>query len=463
MGNTAPVSLNAPLDAQQAALDRRRKLAALLQQQGATPIEQPQQPGVKISPLQGINKLVQAVMGSYQQDKLDKEQSALSAALQAQREGNAQGVANTVMQPSSIPGETLPGMPSTVIPGLVGPSSTILAHPDKVDAARSALAKLLSSSDPNQMELGKILMEKTMGANQSRETQQAEMARALLGENRQDQRQKSTQDFQGEQGGLNRVNAAAMNTQDNQTRSDIAALKPPPQPKNPVSATITKLGKDGKPHIFRQDGDTGAFSIDEGIAYEKPPSETGSKTADSTSYKFHVTEIDKRAKPLDDAATRFSRLQDTINQGTAQADALVAPELMTVMAGGLGSGLRINEAEINRVQGGRPMIAQLQAKVRSWLGGTQKEAINYGHEERKAIQDLLGIVGSKLQAKQGALTDASRIISGDSTTDSQRRKALAELDEKLRGIDSGKNDNQGVPSVGGSFNGQKVLKVEKVN
>lgn len=158
-------------------------------------------------------------------------------------------------------------------------------------------------------------------------------------------------------------------------------------------------------------------------------------TADSKSYQFHVGELDKRSKPIDDSAARFARLQDTIGQETAQADALIAPELMTVMAGGLGSGVRITNSEIERVQGGRPMIESLQSKFRSWLGTDQKTAINFGPDERKAMQDLMGIVGNKIKAKQDALSSAGDLISGSGTTDQQRRTALAALDKKMREID----------------------------
>ena len=163
-----------------------------------------------------------------------------------------------------------------------------------------------------------------------------------------------------------------------------------------------------------------------------------SSTEDSSSYKFHRSELDKRSKPIDDSAGRLGRLIDTLGQQTAQSDALIAPELLTVMAGGMGSGLRINEAEINRVQGGRPMIAQIQAKVRSWLSTDQKKAINFAPDERNAINQLIGIVSTKIQSKQDALTYAGEVIGREGTTDQQRKTALSELDKQLRAIDSGK-------------------------
>src|ERR1051326_230465 len=84
------------------------------------------------------------------------------------------------------------------------------------------------------------------------------------------------------------------------------------------------------------------------------------------SYQFSVGELDKVGKPITDAVARFGRLQDTIPKKPPQADALVAPELLTVMAGGAGSGLRMNEAEISRVVGGRSNLESLKAALNKW-------------------------------------------------------------------------------------------------
>ncbi len=448
-----------PLDAQQAALNRRRALALALQQQSMEPIASPPVRGAQISPVEGIAKLAQALVGNLSNRRLDKEQATLSDQQQQQRESQAGSLVASLTPPAQ--GDVVqPDNSGLPLPQLGPQPQQLNPAPQQLDARTQsikALAAALASQDPMMQKSGEAGLQNLMVSGRDGETQRQEMARLLAG-----------QKFTGSQNDLNRgltqqqieIQRQLANQKEiqkpiiaNTGRAEKTTILDPntlktvqtiegnpvePATRNPVSATITKLGADGKPHIFRQDGATGAFSIDEGVAYEKPPSANPSNTADSTSYKFHVAEIDKRAKPLDDAATRFSRLQDTINQGTAQADALVAPELMTVMAGGSGSGLRINEAEINRVQGGRPMVAQIEAKLRKWMGTDQKSAIDFGPQERKAINDLLGIVGSKLQQKQKALTDASAVVSGESTTDQQRRKALADLDSNLRDIDSGK-------------------------
>lgn len=170
--------------------------------------------------------------------------------------------------------------------------------------------------------------------------------------------------------------------------------------------------------------------------YHVPPQGPNPIAADTTSYKFHIAELDKRAKPIDDAAARVARLTDNINLGTAQADAIIAPELISVIAGGMGSGIRVNTAEIATVHGGRPMVAQVEAKLRNWLSSDQKSAIDFGPDERAAMKDMVDLVRKKVVAKQQALSKAGGVISGEKVTDQQRRDALQALDMEMRAVDN---------------------------
>jgi hypothetical protein len=68
-----------PLTAEQAALDRRRRMAEAMQQQSISPIEMPNVPGVRISPYQGLAKLLQGYLAGKKLEKADTEQKALEA------------------------------------------------------------------------------------------------------------------------------------------------------------------------------------------------------------------------------------------------------------------------------------------------------------------------------------------------------------------------------------------------
>jgi len=63
-----------PYTAEQAAVDRRRKMAEVMAQQAATPIEMPTVPGAKVSTAQGLAKLLQGYMAGQELQKADLEQ-----------------------------------------------------------------------------------------------------------------------------------------------------------------------------------------------------------------------------------------------------------------------------------------------------------------------------------------------------------------------------------------------------
>src|SRR5437667_5393466 len=160
----------------------------------------------------------------------------------------------------------------------------------------------------------------------------------------------------------------------------------------------------------------------------------GNATLDR-SYQFNSTQLEKAAKPIEDAVARFGRLQDTINQATPQADALIAPELLTVMAGGQGSGLRMNEAEISRIVGGRSKYESLKAALNQWQLDPSK-ALSITPAQRGQIKALMSEVYGKLQKKQQILESArDQLIGG--TTPTEHRQAVANLRKQLDGIDAG--------------------------
>ena len=63
-----------PLTAEQAALNRRRKMAEAMQQQAILPIDMPNVAGAKVSPYQGLAKLLQGYIAGKSLEKADTEQ-----------------------------------------------------------------------------------------------------------------------------------------------------------------------------------------------------------------------------------------------------------------------------------------------------------------------------------------------------------------------------------------------------
>jgi hypothetical protein len=66
-----------PFTAEQAAIERRRKMAEALQQQAQQPMELPTTPGVQLSPLGGFAKVLQSYMGQEPNSKQLAEQKTI--------------------------------------------------------------------------------------------------------------------------------------------------------------------------------------------------------------------------------------------------------------------------------------------------------------------------------------------------------------------------------------------------
>jgi hypothetical protein len=167
------------------------------------------------------------------------------------------------------------------------------------------------------------------------------------------------------------------------------------------------------------------------------------KTADASnkSYQFNVGELNKIGSPVDQLVSRMGRLQDTLAQNSPAADALVAPELLTVMAGGQGSGMRMNEAEISRIVGGRSNWQSLQAAVNKWqLDPSQ--ALSITPAQRAQMNALIGTVNQKLQAKKQIVDQAQQDLVGTDDI-KQHRQIVVNARRSVSGVDQGAGQPSG--------------------
>lgn len=163
------------------------------------------------------------------------------------------------------------------------------------------------------------------------------------------------------------------------------------------------------------------------------------------SYQLQSGRLDKVRQPVDQVIQRVGRLNDTLNQNSPQADALIAPELLSIMAGGAGSGLRMNEAEIARIVGGRSAWENLKGSFQHWSTNPE-EARSITPDQDKQIRALVGAVHSKLAAKQQILdaTEDALIASDDPK---EHRRIVADARKKLDAIDGGGAENKGGGTV----------------
>ena len=152
------------------------------------------------------------------------------------------------------------------------------------------------------------------------------------------------------------------------------------------------------------------------------------------SYGRNTSLIEKQRQPIDAQIQRLGRVNDTINQGSPQADSLIAPELLSVMAGGQGSGLRMNEAEISRIVGGRNNWQDLKAKLMAWQADPTKP-FSFTTEQRAQTRALLGVVTQKLNQKEDLLNSAQQTVA-TSQDPLEHRRAVANLQQQLTAIDN---------------------------
>lgn len=156
----AQIPVTTSYGAQAANIARRRALAQAIQAQSMQPIQAPVVPGAQISPVQGFEKLAQAIIGGLANRRLDTEESGLASRMLSGQQDYASLIAKamTPEPPTSYqPVEGADGVPPSEV--LLPPS------PDAIQANmanRAALQGGLASEDPNQRsmagELGKALM-----------------------------------------------------------------------------------------------------------------------------------------------------------------------------------------------------------------------------------------------------------------------------------------------------------------
>lgn len=155
----ANVSFHAPTDyaAEQAAIDRQRQMALLLQQKGQEPLGPTESIGgwaVPRSMWEGVGKASQQISGAYQQNELDERQKTLAAKLRMEtsndfRDAMALGDGTPAREAQAREGPLYgdEGAEAGPMPGVAARAEV---KPDKA----GMYAKLLNSNSPMLQQLG---------------------------------------------------------------------------------------------------------------------------------------------------------------------------------------------------------------------------------------------------------------------------------------------------------------------
>jgi hypothetical protein len=147
----AEINLN-PYTAESEAIAKKLRMAELLQQQAMQPIEMPSQAGVRVSPLSGLAKMLQAYGASKQSEKATEEQKALEANTMA----DFAKLYGVMGQTETVPGKvTTPAVPSAPIPENVARQAELarLNQPEAGFEAQAAIGRnLMQPQDMQQIQ-----------------------------------------------------------------------------------------------------------------------------------------------------------------------------------------------------------------------------------------------------------------------------------------------------------------------
>ena len=100
-----------PLTAEQSAIDRRRRMAEAMQQQAILPIDMPNVAGAKVSPYQGLAKLLQGYIAGKGLERADTQQKELEANTMADFAKVFELAGRTETVPGAVISDAVPSAP----------------------------------------------------------------------------------------------------------------------------------------------------------------------------------------------------------------------------------------------------------------------------------------------------------------------------------------------------------------
>lgn len=311
--------------------------------------------------------------------------------------------------------------------------------------ALSFAAPRIASMLP-QTPLGRIAeQQRTLGElrnAQAEERAQSQEQRAQRGEASEEQSRTSTESYQQSEEQRNAAQAEA---------AGKGEWKPVPETNFEINTLTgeTRKMEGVQPLKPSEEKPAAGFSLTPGekrydaqgnLIASAPPKPEAADTARADaqmdrSYQFNSTQLEKERTPVEAAMSKISAATSNVNLQSPQADALLAPEILTISAGGQGSGLRMNEAEISRIVGGRTNWEALKAAINKW--STDPNHPQIPPDQRRQMVDILKAAAAKGQQKQSVLEwgEQNLIDAGDVKG---HRTTVATVRKLLDAVDQGK-------------------------
>jgi hypothetical protein len=139
-------------------------------------------------------------------------------------------------------------------------------------------------------------------------------------------------------------------------------------------------------------------------------------------------------KPINDLSSRLSRLDDTLAAGSPQADATAAGQIIQIMEGGTGSGIRISKDLLDKTMGGVGKWEKLKSDFNTW-NMDPKKANSILPEQRQQIRDMTALIRNKVNQKQAALNNAYDTVTNSDDVN-VHRGAVNDARKSFQNIDN---------------------------
>ncbi len=205
-----------------------------------------------------------------------------------------------------------------------------------------------------------------------------------------------------------------------------------------LQTKVVQLEMGGKPHQVLVDDATGVPIKDMGETGEKPPvfnANAGLITLDRESARL--------AKPyekgISDANAQLDKIADarTMINGSAEAQALGVPKVLTALVSGAGSGVRITQPELNAIAKARGIAGDVQGTLQSWAGKGKLTP-----EQQKQLTGILDDVHARILQKQSIHNETLDRINGAASRE-EIINADKEARQKLSALEQGQHSAGG--------------------
>jgi hypothetical protein len=234
----------------------------------------------------------------------------------------------------------------------------------------------------------------------------------------------------------------------------------PPELTLPANATTADYTRADQA-MQQIEGATATKAQQAEVSQEHADTAAAKKTEDAGKvYDKYNTQLDKLKTPADATAARANLAIHNLDLKTKQADSLVAPEILTLAAGGQGSGLRMNEAEISRIVGGRSVWDALVAHAHKVMEGSA----TFDDTQRGQLRQIASYIAERSAATSTVLDQARENMLAGQNDEAAVRRAYTDGNRVASAI-----QRKGVIPPGGTFspgdyimfNGQVMIIDEK--